>query len=356
MLTYYDNLTTEEQRRTYSVIKEALEQKSAYAYEHCDGADVVYEAVVTDNPLLCLSHPWQECDYDGRSFALDYINIPENEFFLKLDKLIEKISEDCRKRGDSSEYALYKTAFDALAERIEYDGDVFREYINIRASRKSDNDKLSDLRRFLRRNGKTFSPYGALVEKKAVCNGISKLYKIICDRLGLRCACVQARFISKNDKNPPTEIYDTTPCDHLLNVVEIDGQQAFVDPTSGLITEERPLVNYDLFAVNYGVLKKSYLVRPRDLAIFNCNGPDNMYYIKNKLVFSTLGEVRRYARNYVSKFKNGVLRMYYRGNKVSDNELERVVEDILCSHCPLSKEPSAIRCENGFISCAIVDR
>lgn len=357
MLTYYDRLDTEEQRRAYTALKTALEQKSATAYANCgEYAYLVYEAVVADNPLLCISHPWQECVYDGRGFSLEYINVREDVFFSRLDSLIRQIENGYAKCSEKSDYALYKAIFDALAERISYDADTQRDYIKLMASQKSEAEKLDDVKRFLRSHGKAFSPYGALVEKKAVCNGISKLYKTVCDRFGLPCACVQARYVPADSRNAPTEIYDTTPCDHLLNVVEIDGQQAFVDPTNGLVTDELPLAVYDLFAVNYSVLKKTYLLRPRDLSLFDCNGPDNMYFIKNKLVFSTVGEVRRYVRNYVFKFRKGEVRIQYRGNKASDDELSRMVEDILSSHCPPSKDISGIRCLNGFLSCAIVDR
>lgn len=352
MQTYYAQLATSGQMSAYDAIKSSLEQKLPYANVYCDTApDKVYEAVLLDNPLCGLAHPWMECNYDGRAFAFQYISVQENIFFENLDKVESEIREIYDKDQNASAYTLYKTIFDVLSRRIEYAQDIFDEYMRMRAH----NATPAELSRFLHRHGSVFSPYGALVEKKAVCNGIAKLFQIVCARFGLPCACVQASNI-KYYKRPPSEIADNAPCDHLLNVIEIDGQQMFADLTYGLVTERVPFTVYDLFAVNYNVLKRSYLLRSSDLQMFQCNGVENLYYEKNKLVFSTLGAFRRYLINYISKFSRGQIRVYYKGGKVNDDELGGIFEDIVQAHCPPTKEMSETRCENGFINGAIVDR
>lgn len=351
MQSYYQTLVFDEQRQAYESIKTALESKSAYANARCgEGAVEAYEAVLMDNPLCCLSHPWLVCNYDGRSYALQYINVREDLFFTRLEKVETEIRLAYEKSGDTSQYALYKAIFDVLSQKIEYDYDTNEDYVKLL----NDGASNSKLDRFLRKHGEVFSPYGALVNKKAVCNGIAKLYQILCDRFGLPCTCVQAKCLLYY-RNPPSEIADDAQCDHLLNVVEIDGQQAFVDLTNGLVTEDIPLTVYDFFAVNYDVLKKSYLLRPRDLQRFNCNGESNLYFVKNKLVFSTLGGFRRYISNYISKFSRGQIRAYYDGGKVDDGELGRVFEEVVLAHCPSSKTLSGVRCRNGFVSGAIID-
>lgn len=352
MQTYYEQLTTEEQMRAYDAIRSALEQKLPYANVYCDTVpEKAYEAVLLDNPLCGLAHPWMECNYDGRAFAFQYISVQENTFLEKLNEVEREIRETYGKDSDTSTYALYKAIFDVLSRRIAYAQDIFDEYIRMKAR----DAAQTDLSRFLHRHGNAFSPYGALVEKKAVCNGIAKLFQIVCERFGLPCACVQASNV-KYYKRPPSEIADNAPCDHLLNVIEIGGQQMFADLTYGLVTERVPFTVYDLFAVNYDILKRSYLLRSSDLQMFQCNGAENLYYEKNKLVFFTLGAFRRYLINYISKFSRGQIRVYYKGGKVSDDELSRIFEDIVQAHCPPTKEISEIRCNNGFINGAIVDR
>lgn len=352
MQTYYLRLATDEQRAAYDAIKRALEQKAPYANVRCEtGYDKVYEAVLLDNPLCCLSHPWMQCNYDGRSYSLQYIQIQEAEFFAKLDELENHIREVCANSGVTGAYDTYKTIYDVLSDRIEYASGVYEDYERLM----SRNPSHAELSRFLQRNGNAFSPYGALVGKKAVCNGIAKLFQIVCDRFGLPCACVQASS-TRYYKRPPDELPDNEQCDHLLNVIEIDGQQAFADLTNGLVSKDQPFTAYDLFAVNYNVLKKSYLLRASDLLTFTCNGVDNMYFTKNKLVFPTLGAFRRYLRNYISKFRRGEIRAYYSGGKISDNDLADIFEDIVISHCPPTKEISGVRCSNGFASTAIIDR
>ena len=359
MLSYYDRLATGEQRSAYDALAGALSQKAAYAYASCDadGAKAAYEGVICDNPRYCLAHPWPMFFYDGRSYSLEYLSIDEDRFFTKLAKTESKIREVYEGGRDTSDYALYKAIFDVLAGKIEYDYDAEQKYFAIRAQHQGRSiDELNlELMRYLRRNALVFSPYGALMQGKAVCNGIAKLYKLICDDFGLPCACVQARSIANRTPDTPDSIGDQTTCDHLLNVIEIDGQSMFVDLTNGLATDDLPMVKYDFFCVNYNVLKKASLLRTSDLTALGYGGTDNLYFEKNKLVFSQIGALCRYAANFISKFHNGELRMYYVGKSKSDDELGSIVEDVLMAHCPAHQAPHIV-CQNGFINCVIVDR
>ncbi len=349
MIRYYDRLTAE-QKNAYAAIKTALEQKTAYANARVsDGFVAAYEAVVFDYPLCCVSHHGVACDYDGRSYAFVYSDADESAFYAKFDRIIDKVNTAYNRGVDMTPYGLYKAIYDVLSDMIVYDFDALKRYSSL-----SDNNNRAEIMRFLRKKGNAFSPYGALVEKKAVCNGIAKLYKAVCDRLGLPCACVKARREQTIGRGE--EFGDGSPCDHLLNVIEIDGGYAFVDLTNGLKTKDIPITVYDFFAVNYAVLGKSFRLLPRDLATFDCSGADNVYFERNKLVFRNIGELRRYLAGYAFKHTNGEVRAYYSGGKVSDDDLRVIAEDILYAHCPPMKWIDNVRCVNGFITCAITDR
>lgn len=350
MQTYFSQLVTQEQQRAYEVIRQALEQKSVFAEARSDEApQQVYEAVVMDHPLLALSHPIMNCVYDGRSFAFQYIAVDEEKFYARLDATERKIRETYERRGEHSDFALYQTIYDAISETVKYDHDSYLAYWELEGR----SDAGFRFEGFYRRHGDAFSPYGALVKKKAVCNGIAKLFQILCERFSLSCACVQARTL--NGKREVSEITDATQCDHLLNVVEVDGRQAFVDVTNGLPTESIPFTRYDYFMVNYDVLKKVMLLRPCDLRIFNCIGPRNLYYERNKLDFTSVGKLSRFLAGYISKFGRGQIRFAFSGT-LGDDKLTKLCNDILSAHCPPLKQISGTQCSNGFCNCAIIDR
>ena len=358
MQSYYDRLTTGDQCAAYEAVANALARKSAYAYASCTETEclTVYTAVVLDNPRYCLAHPWTICNYDGRSFALEYTTVDEALFFSRLEKTESKIRKAYERMHDASTYALYKAIFDELASSLKYDYEVYEEYGRLcgRAGGQTQDAHTAELMRFVRKNGLAFSPYGALVNGKAVCNGIAKLYKIICDDFGLPCACVQARSVGRARDDLPDAIPDDASCNHLLNVVEIDGQQAFVDLTNALCTEDLPLVRYDYFCVNYEVLKNECLLRASDWAAFDCHGPNNLYFEKNGTVFSSIGALCKRAANYIAKFHDYEVRLYYTGSDKSDEALYDIVAGILQAHCPAYRRPH-VACSNGFINCVIMD-
>ena len=350
MQTYFSRLVSGEEQYAYEAIRQALEQKTAFAEVRCDETSVqVYEAVNMDNPFFALSHPVMQCVYDGRSFAFQYIECDEEKFFSRLGGMEEKIRKRYHTQGDLSAYALYLAIYDEITQTVKYDEEGFRAYLNLQRH----SDDMLARETFLRRYGDSFSPYGALVNKKAVCNGIAKLFQILCERFSLPCVCVQARTVV--EKDPPDEISNDSQCDHLLNVVEVDGALAFVDVTNGLPNEGFPFTRYDYFMVNYEVLKKVMLLRSCDLQSFPCNGPRNMYYERNKLSFTSVGKLSRFLAGYISKFSGGQVRFSYEGT-MSDKKLTDLCSDILTAHCPPLKQICGTDCNQGFGNFAVVDR
>lgn len=65
---------------------------------------------------------------------------------------------------------------------------------------------------------------GALIDKKAVCEGFSRAYLYLCQRAGLKCMFVAGQLLTK----PETDTWGN----HAWNFVEIDGQWYLVDTTT----------------------------------------------------------------------------------------------------------------------------
>ena len=236
---------------------------------------------------------------------------------------------------NASDYLVCKTIFDVLATKIEYRDDVMPEYEKIEKL-KQENSKDYDAERlaFILKYTEAFTPYGILLNSKGVCQGIAKLYKILCDKFGVQCACVEAKT---NDSNEYP---------HMLNVVEISGKRAFVDVTNGLKTGVKglPLVRYDCFLASTRVYLKSY----RANIDFECNDETINYYSKNKVWFNSFDEMRRYLCSYTMSSTSGEVRCYYDGNALNDKQLGEHFSEILASHCQEGFRLKGYYVKNGF--------
>ena len=67
---------------------------------------------------------------------------------------------------------------------------------------------------------RAYSAYGALVDKKAVCEGYSRAMKAVCDALGIPCVCISGTAVSKTER-----------VSHMWNAVSLDNRWYAVDCT-----------------------------------------------------------------------------------------------------------------------------
>ena len=65
-----------------------------------------------------------------------------------------------------------------------------------------------------------YSAYGALADKKAVCEGYSRAMKVVCDRLGIPCCCISGTGVS-----------NAGSVNHMWNAVSLDSRWYAVDCT-----------------------------------------------------------------------------------------------------------------------------
>lgn len=95
--------------------------------------------------------------------------------------------------------------------------------------------------------------YGAIVEKKAICDGISDAYKYICNQCGLECIIVNGYVMSDNEKDY-----------HSWNLVKVYDSWYLVDATWGIgknSTENflvGDLKNDERKPINFGYTLSSY--------------------------------------------------------------------------------------------------
>lgn len=87
------------------------------------------------------------------------------------------------------------------------------------------NDYLIDNCEYDKKNAQRHNAYGALVDGKAVCDGYSKAFQLLCNRIGLECVGIEGTAVDFNVANGESSD------GHMWNCVKIGGEWYHVDVT-----------------------------------------------------------------------------------------------------------------------------
>lgn len=314
---YFDNLNLNEKNAynsIYSAISSNNEETTLYniSQDECMRA---WKAVFLDHAELIKCTEVFFLPQIGNGYyrcRFEYSLIDENQFYSKLDNLVQRINQ--KLPVNASSYFILKKIHDYLTSSIKYDFKVFNEYINLKRSSDANSaNSQNQKENFLAAHSAAFTPYGVLISLKGVCNGIAKLFKLLCNRFGIECVCVECRL-----NNEP----------HMINVVEIDNKRYFVDITNCLKIDHLP-IRYDYFLIS-----KVYMERLCKIDTdFGCNYNDKSFFHMNKLIFKSINDLRQYLESYTYNSTNGEIRIQYCGSKLSDSQLSGLITDIIIAHC-----------------------
>lgn len=328
---YYDNLSIQEQR-IYSLVETALRSRRssvAFGVMSHDRIEAVWKAVALDHPEIVsfagLFLSYNTTDSQCELF-LEYCNIDEELYNTKISEIEEDISKEITR--NDSDWTVCKKIYDYLAKSITYEYDLLDQYIRLQAQRSQSNNfgifKDSEFERFYRENAIAFTAYGVAVNKRGVCMGIAKLYKILCDYFEVECACLYAKAKQFNEHGGEDEI------EHMLNVVELDRtHRGYVDVTYGLIDKNIPIVKYNCFVESNRVAENLYNLETN----FKCDEDENSYLHKHALVFFTAFDLRAYLEGYSYESSNGEIRFRYEGKQLKDAEIREIFQNSIKKHC-----------------------
>ncbi len=329
---YYYTLLDVREKDAYRTLRAALLRRASICNLERTGLDGdavrrVWHAVVLDNPDI-IHYPALFCEpcFTERILRLEYSTIDTERYRAAMDRLCDTISR--KLPYNASDYLVCKTVFDVLAARITYDYAVLNEYNRLTERGCSQEQMVA----FLEERSAAFTPYGILINRKGVCQGIAKLYMILCERFGVQCACVEAT--------------DHGGTEHMLNVVEVGGVRAYVDLTAGLPGRipDSTAVFYDSFLVSSRLYSRSHTLKRE----FDCVDETVSYYAKNGLHFRSFERMRRYLSAYTFRSTGGVVRCFYDGTDKSDKELKEAMDYILSKHAESSRRLFISHAEHGF--------
>ena len=343
--TYYYNQLNYAEQSAYNAIRTALINRRSGCTVQISEPDAVrrvWKSVVLENPEIIHYHglyTFPAVSGGNATFRFEYLKsvndgfekgVDAELFERELDALVEKINSGLS--STASDYEVVKAIYDTLCGSITYDYEVLNKYYQLQ------NENSDDLFRFVQEETAAFTAYGTLINKIGVCQGLSKLFNILCDRFSIECLCVE---VLTNDE------YKTP---HMMNVVEIDGERVYVDVTNGLplCFGERKMIRYDFFAVSHAVISAAF--EAEDL--FECNGNGNSYFAKSKTLFYRINDLKKYLCAYAIPTGRGEIRCAFRGTGVSDSRLGEICDEIIQAHRPRGYV-HYLNVKNGFVNAYI---
>lgn len=286
---YYDLLNKEQQRAYYAIREGLLNLQDTIAVPMLSGKELtdIYFMIRMDCPLIFYSVTFSYRYYADSSF----IQLTPKYLFSK-DKIREhrqamesRIKKLARQAVKLDEKGKELFIHDFIVQNVKYDK-LKKEY--------------------------SHEIIGALGNGVAVCEGIAKAVKALCDELNIWCV------IALSEANPEKGIKYR----HAWNVIRIDGKYYHLDVTFDNTLSKEDTVRYD-----YVNLADVQIFRDHEPVIWKvpvCNDHDHFYYKEKKLSWTTLDEVRNRTRQAVRKGK--VLLFHWRGGYLTREVLSEILK------------------------------
>lgn len=287
---YYYSLLNKEQQKAYFMIKEGLLcLKDSFPVLRLSQKEIsdIYFFVRLDNPEIFWSVTFSYKFYENSTM----VEMTPKYLFHKnkilehkqaMESRIKKLTAQAQKLDEKGKELFIH---DFICSNVRYDK-LKKEY--------------------------SHEIIGALGNGVAVCEGMAKAVKILCDRLGIWC------IIALSDANPEKGIKYR----HAWNVVKIGGKYYHLDATFDNTLSKTGILRHD-----YVNLADKQIFRDHEPVIWKipeCTDNDHFYYKENKISWTTIDEVRNRTKQAVRKGKN--LLFHWRGGYLTKEIFKELVE------------------------------
>ncbi|MEE0913145.1 MAG: transglutaminase domain-containing protein [Ruminococcus sp.] len=138
----------------------------------------------------------------------------------------------------------------------------------------------------------SFGIDGALIQKKAVCEGVSKTFKFLCDKIGVDCLIVGGKASLESIGHDLS---------HAWNIVKIQNQYTHVDVTWDIGVSQLCKRNrYDYFCVpdSWISIDHDYDEMPI------CISCENTYFYNKKVLFNSITNLKNYLIKELNRQSN----------------------------------------------------
>jgi len=225
---YYYSIFSDEEKAAYRTIFRGLQQRMesipVTTRLTSEQLQNVYVKTLYDNPLFYYVNQTitRISDESGcHIFIPEYLYTSAEIRLINRDirNALRKIDEKASKLL-SDGYLLEKYLHDSIVATVAYDYDSLHKYDS----------------------GRAHSIVGVFLDKKAVCEGISKAFKLLCNIYSIKCIVVFGEAVE--DGNFKGEM------NHAWNVVKVENGSYHVDVTWDNIFEQpKRYISYDYFNV-----------------------------------------------------------------------------------------------------------
>ena len=286
---YYEQLNKEQQKAYYAMKEGLLKLQDSFAVPMLSTKELsdIYFMIRMDHPEIFYSVTFSY-RYYADSTAVELIP----RYLFSKDKIKEhrqameaRVKKLARQAANWDEKGKELFIHDFIVENVKYDK-LKKEY--------------------------SHEIIGALGNGVAVCEGIAKAVKILCDELNIWC------IIALSEANPDKGIKYR----HAWNVVQIGGQYYHLDATFDNTLSKDDTVRYD-----YVNLSDKQIFRDHEPVIWKvpvCSDNDHFYYKEKKISWTTLEEVQKRTKQAVKKGK--ILLFHWRGGYLTREVLMELLE------------------------------
>lgn len=281
---YFDQLNKEQQKAYYAMKEGLLNLQDSFLVPKLSGKELsdIYFLIRMDCPEIFYSVTFSY-RYYADSTAVELVP----QYLFSKDKIKEhrqamesRVKKLARQVADLDEKGKELFIHDFIVENVKY-------------------DKL--------KKAYSHEIIGALGNGVAVCEGIAKAVKILCDELKIWC------IVALSEANP----YKGIKYRHAWNVIRINGQYYHLDVTFDNTLSKEDVVRYD-----YVNLSDKQIFRDHEPTIWKvpaCSDGDHFYYREKKVSWTTLDEVRNRTKQAVKKGKT--LLFHWRGGYLTKEVL-----------------------------------
>lgn len=245
-------LETQEERLLYQEILHSLqnrEQETELSTLNLELLEPVFRCVLADHPEIFYVDGYTSTSYKlGNdlkriTFAGDY-TMPEDEIIRRSERMEKVLSEWLLDLPDAGDYEKVKYLYEYLISHTEYELGC------------EDSQNISSV----------------LLNGRSVCQGYAKTFQLLCQRVQIPALLVTGTINGQG---------------HAWNLVMVDGQWYYVDPTWGDASYRReeteypqsayPSVNYDYFCVTTEQITRTHVIgEGQQLPL--CTAVDAQYY------------------------------------------------------------------------------
>ena len=218
------------------------------------------------------------------------------------------VSDEIRAKltQNATDYDKCLAVHEWITAHVSYEYELLEKYGTVRGAREATEAFFSDPV-----DAACFTAMGALVNRRAVCQGVALAVAYLLRGMGVQVTCARGQ----NENGVP----------HFWNIVEADGERYVLDCSSDITDSRLPVMRYEHFMMPEYQYRKSFTFTEN----FGCESKVQNYFVKNGLYFTSMRGVRKYLESY--RFEgDGAVRLWYEGSE-SDAKLRDTAVAVLRS-------------------------